>query len=291
MYTKEDLKEFKDRGIKREQIDQQIENFRTGFDYVNLTEPATIGNGIKTIPADEQNYLTDLYEKGIENAEVVKMVPASGSATRMFKSLFTFLENYTGSTEDFLDLVQDTEPNSMHDFFTHLNEFPFYSRLENIMWEKGKDLDKLLKKRMFKEILEYILGPKGLNYGNTPKGLVDFHVYRDFVRTAFDEHLVEAALYCKRDKEARLHFTVSAEYVENFKKRLKKVTKVFEKMFDVKYDVTFSIQKPSTDTVSINAQGELVRDDAGKILFRPGGHGALIYNLNEIKAEDRKSVV
>nr|MDE5639870.1 DUF4301 family protein [Odoribacter sp.] len=285
MYTKEDLKEFKNRGIKQEQIDRQIENFRKGFDYVNLTEAAGIGNGIKTISADEENYLIDLYEKGMQNAEIVKMVPASGSATRMFKSLFTFLENYTGSTEDFLEFVQDSAPNSMHDFFSHLSEFPFYSRLKNIMWEDGKDLEKLQEKRMFKEILEYILGPKGLNYGNTPKGLVDFHVYRDFVRTAFDEHLVEAALYCKRNKEARLHFTVSEEYVENFKKRLKKVTKVFEKMFDVKYEVTFSIQKPSTDTVSINEKGELVRDDAGRILFRPGGHGALIYNLNEIKAD------
>lgn len=285
MYTKEDLKEFKDRGIKREQIDRQVENFRQGFDYVNLMEPATIGNGIKTVPAEEENYLVDLYEEGMQNAEIVKMVPASGSATRMFKSLFTFLENYTGSAEDFLKLVHDTEPNGMHEFFTHLNEFPFYSRLKDAMWEQGKDLEKLLDKKMFREVLEYLLGAKGLNYGSTPKGLVDFHVYRDFVRTAFDEHLVEAALYCKRGKEARLHFTVSAEHMENFKKRLKKVTKVFEKMFDVKYDVTFSIQKPSTDTVSINGQGELVRDDAGKILFRPGGHGALIYNLNEIKAD------
>lgn len=117
MYTKEDLKEFKNRGIKQEQIDRQIENFRKGFDYVNLAEPAGIGNGIKTISADEENYLIDLYEKGMQNAEIVKMVPASGSATRMFKSLFTFLENYTGSTEDFLEFVQDSAPNSMHDFF------------------------------------------------------------------------------------------------------------------------------------------------------------------------------
>lgn len=285
MYTKEDLKEFKKREIKREQIDRQIENFQKGFNFVHLTEPAILGNGIKTIPADEENYLIDLYEKGIQNAEVVKMVPASGSATRMFKSLFTFLENYTGSTEDFLEFVQDTDPNSMHEFFEHLNEFPFYARLKNIMWEDGKDLSKLLEKRMFKEILQYILKPKGLNYGNTPKGLVDFHVYRDFVRTAFDEHLVEAALYCKGGKEANLHFTVSEEYMELFKKRLKKVTKVFEQMFDVKYNVTFSVQKPSTDTVSIDEKGELVRDDSGKILFRPGGHGALIYNLDEIKAD------
>lgn len=285
MYTKEDIKEFKSRAIKREQIDEQVENFKTGFDYVHLSEPATVGNGIRIIPADEENYLIDLYEKASQTAEVVKMVPASGSATRMFKSLFSFLENYTGSTEDFLQFVQDTDPNSMHEFFVHLQEFPFYSRLKNTMWEDGKDLQKLLEKRMFKEVLEYILTPKGLNYGDTPKGLIDFHVYRDFVRTAFDEHLVEAALYCKNGQEANLHFTVSAEYVDRFKNRLKKVTKVFEKMFDVKYKVTFSVQKPSTDTVSVDEKGELVRDTEGKILFRPGGHGALIYNLNEIKAD------
>lgn len=285
MYSKEDIKELKKRDIKKEQIDRQVENFRTGFSYVKLANPATLGDGIKNIPAEEENYLSGLYEEAIEKAEVVKMVPASGSATRMFKSLFTFMETYTGSTEDFLKFIQQTENTSMHEFFLHLNEFPFYARLKNAMWEDGKDLEKMLEKRMFTEVLSYILTEKGLNYGNTPKGLVDFHVYRDFVRTAFDEHLVEAALYCKNGKEANLHFTVSENYMDRFKERLKKVTKVFEKMFDVKYKVTFSIQKPSTDTVSVNDQGELVRDEDGKILFRPGGHGALIYNLNDIKAD------
>lgn len=285
MYTKEDLKDFKHRGIKSEQVDQQIENFKKGFDYVNLSEPATVGNGIRIIPAEEENYLIDLYEKGSQKADVVKMVPASGSATRMFKSLFTFMENYKGSSEEFLKFVQDKNPDSMHEFFVHLNEFPFYVHLKNILWKDGKDIQKMLEKREFTEILEYILTDKGLNYGNTPKGLVDFHVYRDFVRTPFDEHLVEAALYGKRGKEAKLHFTVSEEYLPRFKERLKKVTKVFEKMFDVKYNVTFSIQKPSTDTVSVDENGELVRDENGKILFRPGGHGALIHNLNDTKGD------
>lgn len=173
----------------------------------------------------------------------------------------------------------------MHEFFLHLNEFPFYEQLKSIMWKDSRDLEKMLEKREYKEILEYILTDKGLNYGNTPKGLVDFHVYRDFVRTPFDEHLVEAALYCKNGKDANLHFTVSEEYLPRFKERLRKVTKVFEKMFDVKYKVTFSIQKPSTDTVSVDEKGELVRDENGQILFRPGGHGALIHNLDDIKGD------
>ncbi len=285
MFTKEDLKELKHRGVKSEQIEQQLENFQKGFQYVELIAPATIGDGIRIIPAEEENYLIDLYEKASQKAEIVKMVPASGSATRMFKSLFNFFETYKGTTEDFLKFMENKDNNSMHEFFLHLNEFPFYTRLKNIMWENGKDLNKMLEKRMFKEVLEYILTEKGLNYGNMPKGLVDFHVYRDFVRTAFDEHLVEAALYSRNGKEAYLHFTVSEAHQENFKQRLKKVTKVFEKMFDVKYKVTFSIQKPSTDTISIDENGEIVRDENGKILFRPGGHGALIYNLNEINAD------
>lgn len=285
MYTKEDLKEFKRRHIKKEQIDRQIENFKQGFDYVNLSEPATIGNGIRIIPAEEENYLIDLYEQASRKADVIKMIPASGSASRMFKDLFSFMENYKGSTEEFLQLVQEKDSNSMHEFFLHLNEFPFFAHLRNSMWADQKDLGKMLEKRMFVEILEYILTEKGLNYGNTPKGLVDFHVYRDFVRTPFDEHLVEAALYCKKEKEAHLHFTVSVEYLDRFKERLKKVTKVFEKMFNVKYKVTFSVQKPATDTVSIDEKGELVRDAQGKILFRPGGHGALIHNLNDLKAD------
>jgi len=143
----------------------------------------------------------------------------------------------------------------------------------------------MIAKRQFNEILSYILTDKGLNYGNTPKGLVDFHIYRDFVRTAFDEHIVEGGMYCNNGKIARLHFTVSEEYINLFKERLKKVTKVFEKMFNIKYEVTFSIQKPSTDTVSLTDKGELLRDSEGKLVFRPGGHGALIYNLNELKAD------
>ena len=284
-YTKEDLKNFKHRDMKAEQIDRQLENFEKGFNYVELSEPATIGNGIIRIDPEEEDRLLNNYEKVRKTGEVLKMVPASGSATRMFKDLFTFMDTYKGTEEEFLDFVQKKGPGTMPTFFNKLEELPFYNRLSAAMWNDGKDISKMVEKREYIEILKYILTEKGLNYGNTPKGLVDFHIYRDFVRTAFDEHIVEGALYCSNDKTAKLHFTVSEEYTPLFKDRLKKITKVFEKMFNVKYEVTFSIQKPSTDTVSIDANGDLLRDNEGKIVFRPGGHGALIYNLDELKAD------
>lgn len=285
MYTKEDLKRFKKREIKPEQIDQQVENFKQGFGYVNLSEPATVGNGIIRIEPQEEENLIHIYEEAAAESDVLKMVPASGSATRMFKDLFSFIEKYTGTPEAFLEFVQDKAPGSMYDFFSKLDELPFYTRLSAAMWQHGKDIEKLLAKREYVEILSYLLEPKGLNYSDTPKGLVDFHIYRDFVRTAFDEHIVEGALYATNGKTSKIHFTVSESCLPLFNSRLKKVTKVFEKMFGVKYEVSFSIQKPSTDTVSIDARGELVRDENGEILFRPGGHGALIYNLDELKAD------
>ena len=284
-YSKEDLKLFKEKEIKAGDIDNQLANFEKGFAFVNLAEPATTDNGIVRIAPEEEEHLLGNYEQACQKSDILKMVPASGSATRMFKDLFHFMDSYHGTTEEFLEFVQAKGPGSMHQFFLKLDELPFFNRLSAAMWHDGKDIQKMIEKREFNEILKYILGKKGLNYGNTPKGLVDFHIYRDFVRTAFDEHIVEGALYASNGKTAALHFTVSEEYVDLFKARLKKVTKVFEKMFNIKYDVTFSIQKPSTDTVSIEENGDLPRDEDGNIVFRPGGHGALIYNLNELKAD------
>lgn len=284
-YTKEDLKNFKHRDLKAEDIDRQLANFEKGFDFVNLSEPATIDNGIIRITPEEEEHLLANYELAHQKYDLLKMVPASGSATRMFKDLFTFMDTYQGTEEEFLEFVQQKEAGSMHEFFQKLDQLPFYNRLSAALWNDGKDISKMVAKREYTEILKYILGKKGLNYGNTPKGLVDFHIYRDFVRTAFDEHIVEGALYSNNAKTADLHFTVSEEYMPLFKNRLKKVTKVFEKMFNVKYDVTFSIQKPSTDTVSVDENGEILRDETGGIVFRPGGHGALIYNLDELKAD------
>lgn len=285
-YTKADLKNFKHRDIKPEAVDRQLANFEKGFDYVTISEPATIDNGLISIAPEEEENLIDNYESLCKTGSLLKMVPASGSATRMFKDLFHFMDTYTGTDEEFLDFVQQKGPGTMYNFFEKIDELPFYNRLSAAMWKDGKDIEKMLAKREYVEILSYILGTKGLNYGDTPKGLVDFHTYRDFVRTAFDEHLVEGALYGADEKRvANLHFTVSEEYMNLFKDRLKKVTKVFEKMFNVKYEVTFSVQKPSTDTVSIDSNGEILRNEQGEIVFRPGGHGALIYNLDELKAD------
>lgn len=284
-YSKEDLKCFKEHDIKASKIDHQLDNFKKGFQPVTLIEPATVGNGIKRLDPDQIEEFIAQYDSAKKTLDMIKMVPASGSATRMFKDLYNFMEHYTGTIEEFLAFMQKKGPGTMYDFFLRIDELAFYSHLSDIIRERGDDLEKMLEHRKYSEIIAYILNKKGLNYGNTPKGLIDFHIYRDFARTAFDEHLVEGALYANNNKISKIHFTVSPEYLTLFQKRLRKVSRIFEKMFNIKYDITFSVQKASTDTVSIDQQGELVRDDKGKILFRPAGHGALLHNLNDLKTD------
>lgn len=285
MYTKSDLKQFKRRGIKPEQIDSQLENFKKGFDFVQIRDAATIGNGIHSLNDEQADEYIRIFEEKRNTLKIMKMVPASGSASRMFKTLNTFFNTYTGTDEEYLNYRQNKEPGSLFSFFEKLKEYPFYPHLKEALYKDRLDLDKLLWKNQLLLILEYILTDKGLNYNATPKGLIDFHIYKDHIRTAVEEHLVEAALYANDGKLAHIHFTVSEEHVGKFKALLKTVLKAYQSEFNLKYDITYSIQSPSTDTVSLDAEGNLLRDADGNVVFRPGGHGTLIHNLNDLKED------
>ena len=285
MYTKNDIRQFKHLGIKTEQIDQQITHFKQGFEFVKLQDAATINNGIRSFTEEELAAFIQLFEDKRSSLDMIKMVPASGSATRMFKTLNSFLNTYTGSEEDYLNFRQHKEPGTMFSFFEKINEFPFYAHLKEALYKDRLDINKLVWKNQFITILDYLLTEKGLNYDNTPKGLIDFHIYNDHVRKAVEEHLVEGAAYCSNGKTAKLHFTVSAEHLNKFKAYLKPLLKTYQKTLNVKFDISYSIQKSSTDTVSLTSDGKLLRDKEGQIVFRPGGHGALIHNLNDLKEE------
>ena len=172
MYTKSDLKQFKRRGIKPEQIDNQLENFKQGFNFVQIRDAATIGNGIHSLNDEQADEFIRIFEEKRNTLKIMKMVPASGSASRMFKTLNAFFNTYTGSDEDYLNLRLNKEPGTIFSFFEKLKEFPFYSHLREALYKDRFDLDKLLWKNEFITILEYILTEKGLNYNATPKGSI-----------------------------------------------------------------------------------------------------------------------
>ena len=286
MLTSQDLKQLKQKGIEPKQIDLQIENFKNGFPFVNLIAPATKGHGVQVFDEIEINSLAEYYNLHGPDHELIKFVPASGAASRMFKNLFEFMESYTGSDEDLIRFEKDKGFNSVYNFIQNIRKFAFIEDLENALKKDGFDLDDLLAKNQYGKIVEYLLTNKGLNYTNLPKGLLKFHQYDDWARMPVGEHLVEGAHYARRSNgDVFVHFTVSPEHKANFLVAIDAVLPKYEDLFKVKYHISFSVQKPSTDTIAVDMENKPFREKDGKILFRPGGHGALIENLNDLDGE------
>lgn len=274
------------KGISPEEIAKQIENFKKGFPFVKLVAPATKGQGIQVFDEQEVNELAVFFDENGPKHGLIKFVPASGAASRMFKHLFEFIESFTGSKEDLQKLESDKSFNSVYNFLDNIKKFAFINDLKHVLQRDGFDLDELLMSKNFKTIVEFVLTDKGLGYSNLPKGLLQFHQYDGFSRLSVEEHLVEGAHHaCDSKGNVKIHFTVSPEHRQKFAEAVEKAKGHYEKLFGVKYQIDFSEQKSSTDTVAVDLENEPFRENDGKLLFRPAGHGALIENLNDLNGE------
>ncbi len=282
MFTDQDLQQIQARGSALAVIEQQVEHFRTGFPFMDIVKAATVGEGIIRLADEEIERLVAAYEAKLPHLKVIKFVPASGAASRMFKALFAFMDSYDQTAE--AQAAFESEKGPVYDFFARLTDFAFYDELSSTF--EGKDLKTLLAEKDYATVLAHLLKEPGLGYGSLPKGLLKFHGYTDEVRTPLEEHLVEAANYATvTGGTAYLHFTVSPEHQSKFETLLELVKFRYEEMFGVTLEVSFSIQKPATDTIAVTPDMDPFRFDNGSILFRPGGHGALIENLNDLEAD------
>jgi hypothetical protein len=287
MFSDKDLKQLKSKGLTVNQIESQIDIFKTGLQYIDLIRPALLGDGIKALSDDSIQTAIDLFDSKSKEYKLTKFVPASGAATRMFKELYEFMNNYTGSEEDYLKYLSNRSSESIFYFFEHLYYFAFYYDLKDLIDEKYQlDIAKLLEKNEFPLILEALITEKGLNYGKMPKGLIKFHNYRDFSRTAVEEHMIEARHYAMdKDSVVKLHFTVPDDYMKEFKAHVAEVAHYHKEKYNTKFEINFSVQDPTTDTIAVDKENQPLRDEKGKIIFRPGGHGSLIKNLNQIQED------
>lgn len=261
MFSREDLEQIKAHSLTVEQVEQQIENFRKGFPFLKVVRPAAVGDGVLVMSEERMAVAEATYEQASKELRVVKFVPASGAATRMFKELFEFVSG--GKRGKGIDNLLE-----------NIKKFAFWEELSQYVDETSTD----------EEIVSAII-INGLAYGSKPKGLVTFHAYDDSTRKAVEEHMVEGALYARSGDDVYIHFTVSEEHMGGFWDVLGAAQPLYEEHFGVRYNVSFSVQKPSTDTIAVNADNTPFRTDDGKLLFRPAGHGALIENLNDIDAD------
>ena len=272
-------KQLSERNTNEENILKQLQYFKNGFPPAVLVKPAIPGDGLEVIDTNSAQELVKLFDTEAKNYSIIKFVPASGAATRMFKSLYEFLKEKDKSKK------LSSAHSQTHLFFYNIKKYAFYNDLKEIISQNGLSIDKLIETKEYDKVLNFLLDPNGLNYGSLPKGLLKFHSYEDISRTAFEEHLVEAALHANGKGNISIHFTVSHEHMSSFKKLADKVLPAYEKYFNTKYNISFSIQKPSTDTVSVDGKGNMVVNTDGSILFRPGGHGALLENLNDLDGD------
>ncbi len=280
IFTDRDNEFLQSKGISKEKIEAQVAIFKKGIPYVNLVASATPGNGICVFSEDKKQHYIQLFEDKRESLDFLKFVPASGAASRMFKSLFNFVLEFNPKTQSVETYSIANNAPEIKEFFNAVKLFPFYEEIiRNIKDFNGSEEEK--KHRFVKELLlEY-----GLAYGNYPKGLLPFHQYKTNTITAFEEHLYEAALYSETKGAAKLHFTISEAHQTKFETTLNQILTRVEKHTQVQFKVSFSYQKTATDTVAVTLDNTLFRNDDQSLLFRPSGHGALIENLNEHDAD------
>lgn len=277
IFTDKDIEKLNLQGVDIVEVQKQIDRFKTGFPFLEIVNFATGGKGITVFdPEAADRYVAIWNEYAQSGCSIVKFVPASGAASRMFKDLFEFLQSKSE--------LPDTDSVKM--FFDNIRKFAFFDDLNSVcIREKGEDVESLITSRRYRDVLEALLLKSGLNYGGLPKGLLKFHTYNNGSRTPVEEHLVEGVMYAKSAKdEVALHFTVSPEHRELFEKLTSKVSVDYEGMFGAKFDISFSEQKKKTDTIAVDENDEPFRDGED-LLFRPGGHGALIENLNDLSAD------
>lgn len=276
MLQQEDVLTLEAKGITEEQLNSMLARFAKGFPFLTIIDAARPGKGITVLTPEQEEKARLRWRKYLaDGGDVCKFVPASGAASRMFKALFEFVDG---------DVEVAPEGSPVDVLLASFDKLPFAKELDETCKKlynaSAKDL---ISAKQQKKVIAALIKPEGMNYGGLPKGLLKFHSYETGSRTPLEEQLTEGAQTAATNGIVNLHFTVSANHRKLFEEKLAEVLPETEKRTGVKFNVSLSEQKPSTDTVAANPDNTPFRED-GKLLFRPGGHGALIDNLNDMEA-------
>ena len=281
-YSNKDLEQIQHKGISKNTVEDQVARLKNGMSYSDLVAAATIKKGIESFDDNEIQDFIKLYEANQNDQSIVKFVPASGAASRMFKFLFQFLQRFNPAKQSIKEYAERHNDNLIIPFIEQLKTFPFYNEVMLALKKANPDYDGLSNDQKHLQFVKTMLDDSALNYSFFPKGLLPFHQYGNESITAFQEHLFESTLYAASNGKANLHFTVSKKHHQYFLQVLDTIKEDLEQKTKTTFNVSFSYQKESTETVALTEKGEVYRAEDNSILFRPGGHGALLENLNDL---------
>lgn len=284
-FTSEDLKQIEAKGLTVKKVEKQIGLFKTGIPFVNLKSAATIGNGIVKLTNKQKAHYINVFKNKRNQINFVKFVPASGAATRMFKFLFNFLNNFNPEQDSLNAYINKQKNKDLSIFLVGLKDLPFYNKIKKQLYKDYKDFDTFSNSKQLYIFVKTMLDSDKLDYGNYPKGLLPFHQYKEQSVTAFEEHLYEAASYALSNGKANLHFTISNQHQDKFNEEYGRINQRVQKQTNSNFQISYSYQMQSTDTIAVTLNNQPFRQDDSTLLFRPSGHGALLKNLNQLDAD------
>jgi hypothetical protein len=285
MFTETDLEQISKEGLRVEKVMEQIDTFVYGIPFSEIVTAASIGNGIELIEKSDQQKLVDLFEEKKGDLDLVKFVPASGAATRMFAFLHRFLEEFDPDKENLNDYLESQGDDLLSAFLNSIKEFAFVDQVRKRIREQYPDYRLGNKGARAYVFIKMLLTDEGLNFSTVPKGLIPFHKYLKYSTTAFEEQLYESSFYASSKDEAFLHFTFSENHVDFFKNEFEDVKNRVTKKTKTKFNISYSFQKKETQTIAVSERNDPVRNEKGELIFRPSGHGALLENINDIDAD------
>ncbi|MBU2928044.1 DUF4301 family protein [Winogradskyella psychrotolerans] len=285
-FTENDIIQIESNDLTLAKVKSQIEIFETGIPFTNISDAATLNNGIMPLNDSSIEEYVSIFETKKDDKSLLKFVPASGAATRMFKFLFKFVSEYNPDEQSLNSYINKSNLKELSLFMVGLEKLPFYNQILELLESNGIDYENLSNPEKVWHFAKAMLDENQLNFGNQPKGLLPFHNYKNnHIATAFEEHLYESALYASSNGIAKLHFTISEIYENKFTKEFKNIQNQVEEHTGVAFDISFSYQQQSTDTIAVTLENKPFRESNGSLLFRPSGHGALLKNLNALEAD------
>ena len=280
-----DCEQISEHGISFESIKKQLDFLKNGIAKTNLVAPATLGKGILDLSENDFNNCALFFDANKTNLKLLKFVPASGAATRMFKFLNAFLKDFDIKKDTINAYINRNKANNLAIFIVGMEKFPFFEEVYAKLKEVYPDFNSLTRDYKNYYFIKLLLSPDYFDFANKPKGILPFHVYVNTIATPIEEHLYECGYYSRVNGISNLHFTVSESHQSQFEGIINTVKHLVEKETQTAVDVSYSFQNKSTDTIALDMDGNPFRNAEGELVFRPGGHGALIDNLNQFDAD------
>jgi hypothetical protein len=278
-FSREDESQLRAHGVEPADARRQIELLHQPPAGLKVLRPATVDDGIERLDGEKCEQLRALWRSS--RARAVKFVPASGAASRMFSRLLQLAEHLgEDGSVDSEPSGDSVELEAGLSLLENRQRWPF-----DFPYVEGDDLQLNLRRAF-----EHLFGAgTGLELHRLPKALLPFHRLTGSptcAATAFEDQLHEGLAYLgTNDGTCRYHFTVHAAHRPLFDEALARLAPEIEQECGKRLEVGFSSQSSSTDTLAVTQEGELLRDHLDSLVLRPGGHGALLQNLERIARE------